>query len=237
MASARTPQSYRPIIEEIAGRAEPTARLVTPPGEMRALAVIPGAYNPPTNAHVALARAAATMPFDAVVFSLGTVTIDKPQSGLGLEERLYLLQQIVREEPRWGVVVHNRGLYAEQAQALRSAFPPLERLTFVVGMDKVGQIFDPQYYLDPSGSLRDLFANASLLVAARGSLDRDALDELLAQDLARPFADRVDWLELDCDVREVAASDIRRRLSRGEHAGEGLPAAVTSYLQERGRVF
>jgi len=233
----RTPQSDRPIIEAIAARAEPAAKLVTPLAEVHSLAVIPGAYNPPTNAHVALARAAATMPFDAVVFSLGTVTIDKPHSGLGLEERLYLLRQIVREEPCWGVVVHNRGLYAEQAHALRSAFPLLERLTFVVGMDKVGQIFDPRYYLDPSGSLRDLFANASLLVAARGSLDRAALAELLAQDVARPFAARVEWLELDCDVRDVAASDIRQRLSRGEHAGEGLPAAVTSYLRERGRVF
>ena len=78
MAVASTPATVRPIIEEVASSAEPMARSVTPLAIVRSLAVLPGAYNPPTKAHLALATAALERAFDTVAFSVGTVTIDKP---------------------------------------------------------------------------------------------------------------------------------------------------------------
>jgi nicotinic acid mononucleotide adenylyltransferase len=234
---ASTPAAYRPIIEEVAGSADPAARPLTPLAGIRSLAVVPGAYNPPTTAHLALAAAARERAFDAVAFSVGTVTIDKPQSGLSLDERLHLLSEICRDQPRWGVVLHNRGLYAEQAHALRRSFPDIERLVFVMGMDKIGQIFDPRYYADLGRSLGDLFARARLLVAARGALDRAALEQLLEQGPARPFADRIEWLELDPDVRDVSATAIRERLARGEPVSEWLPPPVERYLRGRKVIF
>jgi nicotinamide-nucleotide adenylyltransferase len=231
------PAAYRPIIEEVASCAEPAARLVMPLAGIRSLAVLPGAYNPPTKAHLALSTAALERAFDAVAFSVGTVTIDKSEIGLGLDERLHLLCEICREEPRWSVVLHNRGLYAEQAEALRRSFPEIDRLVFVVGMDKVGQIFDPRYYADFGRSLGDLFDRARLLVAARGTLDRAALDQLLEQGPARPFAHRIEWLELDPQVRDVSATAIRERLARGEPVSEWLPSPVERYLRGRGAIF
>jgi nicotinamide-nucleotide adenylyltransferase len=231
------PAAYRPIIEEVGGLGLPTARLVTPLPDIRSLAVIPGAYNPPTKAHLALATAALEQPFDGVAFSVGTVTIDKPQSGLGLDERLHLLAEICRDEPRWGVVLHNRGLYAEQAEALRRSFPKIQRLAFVVGMDKIGQIFDPRYYADAERSFGDLFDRARLLVAARAKQDRASLETLLERGPARPFAHRIEWLELDAEVRDVSATAIRERLARGEPVSEWLPPSVERYLRGRGAIF
>ena len=237
MAVANIPATYRPIIEEVASSAEPMAKSVTPLAVVRSLAVLPGAYNPPTKAHLALATAALERAFDTVAFSVGTVTIDKPEVGLGLDERLHLLCEICRDQQRWGVVLHNRGLYAEQAEALRRSFPEIEGLVFVVGMDKVGQIFDPRYYADLGRSLGDLFDRARLLVAARGRLDRAALERLLEQGPGRPFADRIEWLELDAEVRDVSATAIRERLARGEPVSEWLPPSVERYLRGRGAIF
>ena len=205
--------------------------------ESRALAVLPGAFNPPTLAHVELARAARGRGFD-VLFSLSTHTIDKQDSpGLTLEERLHLLAEMAAAGDRFGVVLQNRGLYAEQAEALRRSFPAVETLAFVVGMDKVGQIFAPRYYADLEDSLAALFGHARLLVAARAELDRSHLSRLLEREPARRFADRIEWLELDPRWREVSATAVRKRLARGDTPAEWLPEPVERYLRRRGPIF
>jgi nicotinamide-nucleotide adenylyltransferase len=233
----RTPRRYRTILDAVKRGPAPTAMMVTPVTPAGSVAVLPGAYNPPTRAHIALAAAARARGFDGVLFSLGTTTIDKPQLGLTLEERVHLLTAIAARRAGHGVVVHNRGLYAEQAQALREAFPQWSSLTFLVGMDKMRQLFDPRYYEDVNRSLRELFERARLLVAARGTLDRDALERLLAQPSARPFAERVDWLEVDPAVRDISSTAVRERLERGERVSEWLPAAVERYVRRRAARF
>jgi nicotinamide-nucleotide adenylyltransferase len=227
---------WRATIAEVAARSEPTARLLTPLEPPRSLAVLPGAYNPPTRAHVTLAESARARGFEAVLFSVGTVTLDKPESDLALEERIQLLVEIARESG-FGVALVNRGLYAEQAEALRGALPDLERLAFVIGMDKVAQIFDPRYYVDRERALHSLFERAGLLVAARGALDRPALERLLEEPLSRAFGRHIEWLELDPAVRKVSSTAVRERLARGEPAAEWLPPSVERYLRARGQAF
>ena len=46
--------------------------------------------------------------------------------------------------------------------------PALERLVFLVGFDKIVQIFDPRYYDDREDALRQLFSVASFAVAPAG---------------------------------------------------------------------
>jgi nicotinic acid mononucleotide adenylyltransferase len=227
---------WRHVVEEVRASGVPTARLVTATAAVGSLAVMPGAYNPPTRAHLALAEAALDRGFGAVLFSLGTVTLDKPETGLPLHERLELLAKIAEGRERLGVVLQNRGLYAEQAEALR-AMPGVEELTFVVGMDKIEQIFDPGYYRDFAAALERLFTRARLLVAARGELDRRAFEARLAAEPARRFADRIDWLLLDPRWRPLSASAVRERLARGEIPSEWLPEPVERYLRRRGPIF
>jgi nicotinamide-nucleotide adenylyltransferase len=226
--------TIRALVSQVSAAASPAARAIHPAGEApRRLAALPGAFNPPTLAHVALARAARERGFDAVGFALATRTIDKEDAaGLPLEERLWLLSAIAAEEPGLRVLVQNRGLYAEQALAVRALFPSLEDLWFVVGMDKVGQIFDPRYYADFEASLESLFARAGLLVAARGALDREALRGLLAHDPAKRHAGRIRWLELDPRWRSLSATAVRERLAAGALPGEWLPTAVARFLRD-----
>jgi nicotinic acid mononucleotide adenylyltransferase len=203
LPEAPSPDRWRATIAEVAAGSEPTARLLTPLARTGSLAVLPGAYNPPTRAHVTLAESARARGFEAVLFSLGTVTV------------IQLLVEIARESG-FGVVLLNRGLYAEQAEALRRSLHDMERLAFVIGMDKVEQIFDRRYYADRDRSLGALFERAELLVAARGDLDQPALARLLEEPTARAYAHRIGWLDLD---------------------SEFLPPAVNRYLQGRAEVF
>jgi len=231
------PSALRRAVEEVAASAEPAARILTPLARVSSLAVVPGAYNPPTRAHVALAEAARARGFDAALFSIGTITIDKPAGGLAITERLQLLLDVAASGEGLGVVLHNRGLYSEQAEALRRALPDLGGLAFVVGMDKIEQIFDARYYEDFERSLAELFDRARLLVAARGDLDRAALERRLAPHPAHQFADRIEWLDLDPCWRPLSATAVRERLARGDIPTDWLPEAVERYLRSRGPIF
>src|SRR5262249_60555782 len=87
----------------------PTARIITATPAVGSLAVMPGAYNPPTRAHLALADAARDRGFGAVLFALGTTTLDKRETGLALEERLQLLPEIAESRDRLRGVLQHHG--------------------------------------------------------------------------------------------------------------------------------
>ncbi|MBI2962761.1 MAG: hypothetical protein HYY35_03335 [Deltaproteobacteria bacterium] len=225
-------ERLRRIVADLAALPRPEARRVYGrEGAPRSVAVLPGAFDPPTLAHLALARAAGDRGFDTVLLSISTRTIDKEAAGgLDAAERLYLLGAITAADDRRGVLVQNRGLYAEQAGAVRAALPSAADVAFVVGMDKVSQIFDTRYYENAAAALAALFTQARLLVAARGDLDRGALRTLLERGPARGYAERVSWLELDPRWRTVSATRVRERLARGELPREWLPLQVANYL-------
>ena len=80
---------------------------------------------------------------------LARVTVDKEQiAGTLLEDRLVALRHFVQDQPRYGVLLFNRGLYVDQALAAHAQWPDLDTLLFLVGYDKIVQIFDPRYYDD-----------------------------------------------------------------------------------------
>jgi nicotinic acid mononucleotide adenylyltransferase len=233
----RSLRRFRSALEALSTEPGPAATLVTPPSlgtaALRSVAVLPGAFNPPTVAHVALAEAAAPA-FDAVLFSLGRVTIDKEESGLLLEDRLWLLERLARRDARFGVIVPNRGLYSGIAEATRRALPTIDVLAFLVGMDKVPQLFDPRYYDDPERELEALFSRARFLVAPRGADDRATLERLLAAPMARPYAARFEWLELASRWRDVSATKARSAPATAEDAARLLPDEVREFLRRTG---
>jgi nicotinamide-nucleotide adenylyltransferase len=200
---------------------------------LRRLALLPGSFNPPTKAHLALAGVAlATGSIDRLDFLLASRTVNKEQiQGASLSDRLLLLEALVDGRPELGVVLVNRGLYVDQAEIIRAALPSLDELTFVVGFDKIVQIFDPRYYQDRDSSLDRLFALARFLVAPRGSADIDDLRCLLERSENRRYANRISPLELDWDYRQMSSS----RLRAHEHdALHDAPRLVLDFARETG---
>jgi nicotinamide-nucleotide adenylyltransferase len=212
------------------------------PANTAPLLVLPGSYNPPTNAHLALGQASLqTVPDAQLYLSLGTTIINKERTERAtLLDRLLLLNHIARRYGTFGVLLTNRGLYVEQAEALRSAFPQASALYFVLGFDKIEQIFDARYYQDRDAALTRLFALASFLVAPRDSHEAPDLTILLNQPENQPFQACVRTLPLPVEYRGIASSQIRAAFAAipnnqtASPLADSLPAEVLAFCIETG---
>ena len=201
----------------------------------RSLAVLSGSFNPLTGAHLALAAAADKGGWGPVLFLLSTLTIDKERpEGALLEDRLLVLELHARRTATRAVGLTNRGLYVEQAKLIRSAVRSLEDLTFLVGFDKIVQIFDPRYYDVRDAALRELFGLASFAVAPRAGAGPAELAELLARPENRPFAGRVRPLALGREYAEISSSAIRAALASGQPLPSGLPPESEALIAASG---
>jgi nicotinamide-nucleotide adenylyltransferase len=200
------------------------------------LGLLAGSFNPPTIAHQTLARAGLTAGgLDHAWYTLSTRTVDKEVvTGAGLEDRLLLLDLLVESDRRLGVLLVNRGLYVDQARLVRAAYPTLGELVFMVGFDKIVQIFDPRYYDDRDTALEQLFALATFLVAPRGDDDETALTALLARPKNRRFTGAVRPLDLPPELREVASSTVRLGLAEGAPPDQTVAPEVTAFVEETG---
>jgi hypothetical protein len=113
------------------------------------------------------------------------------------------------------VALVNRGLYLEQAALLAAQYPS-SAITFLVGYDKVEQIFDPRYYTDRDAALEALFGLATLRVAPRQGRGTDALDALLQKEENRRFAANVKLLRLEADVDALSSTTVREAARAGD---------------------
>ena len=198
----------------------------------RSLAVLAGSFNPLTSAHLALAEAAERQGIGQVAFALSTRTVDKerPEPAF-LPDRLLVLELSVERTGNRLVGLLNRGLYVDQAVLLRAALPALERLVFLVGFDKIVQIFDPRYYDDREAALRRLFSIASFAVAPRGGAGSAELDELLGRAENQAFAGGVSPLEVAPGLGDDSSSLVRTALGRGERPSVSLPPESVAFIE------
>ena len=228
--------ALREALETLDPAAPPTARLLHPQAvvPLRRIGILCGSFNPLTVAHTELAaRACQVFQLERVFFTLAKVTVDKEQvTGLGLEDRLLLLSLYAQQRDYVGVAVVNRGLYFEQAQALRALLGEQSELSFVVGMDKLVQILDPRYYQDREAALRQLFALTSLIVANRGDLDQESCTQLLDRPENRPYHSHICFFRLPAAMADLSATAIRNALAAGEEVSDQVPAETAVFLAE-----
>lgn len=229
---------FREILERLNPDDPPRAELIDSNRgfESTRIGILSGSFNPPTLAHIELARRAKqNFKIDHILFTVSRVIIDKERvEGLSLEDRLLLLSLIAEEEGSTSVAAVNRGLYFEHAKAFRSLLGNKSWIYFVVGMDKVIQIFDPRYYQDRDAALKGLFTEAQLIAAARSSWGREDLVQLLGREENRPYEDRIFSLTLPEELRGLSSSQLRTVVAKGGSVGGQLPKAVGRFVAESG---
>ncbi|NOT57214.1 MAG: hypothetical protein HOP18_21640 [Deltaproteobacteria bacterium] len=216
--------------------APPTTRLVSPERVTvpRRVGILCGSFNPLTLAHTELAEGAlAAFALDTVFFTLAKVTVDKEQvTGMSLEDRLLLLSFFAERHDQMGVALVNRGLYFEQAQAFRTLLGQEVALYFLVGMDKLLQIFDPRYYHDRDAALEQLFAISSLIVANRGDMDEGNFSRLLERPENRRFRAHVQFFTLSAAVTDLSATALRDALAAGQPIDSQVPPETMAFIAE-----
>lgn len=218
-------QQVQSLLDQLHPEGQPEALIVPesamPHGE---IIVFPGSFNPPTTAHLALLKQARQTVLQQgegshrdkqtvqLFAAMSKLTVDKEhvERPLMLDRVILLDHLLKRRLPHTGVMLFNRGLYVEQAEAVHRCFPRVKRLYFLIGYDKIAQILDPHYYTDRDASLRDLFALAALLVAPRADFGPQALTELLQKPENSPFAQYIHPLPFSNAYRNISSTHIRQ---------------------------
>lgn len=216
--------------------AAPTARVLFPESlpPLHRIGLLCGSFNPLTLAHTELAeRARMVARLDLMFFTLAKITVGKEHvTGLSLIDRLLLLSFYAQRHARLGVALVNRGLYFEQAQAVRSVFGNQVELCFVVGMDKLLQILDPKYYQDRDAALQQFFALTSLVVANRGEMARAEFDRVLDRPENRSYRSRIQFCPLSEAVADLSATVVRKELAEGKIQKRFVPEETMAFLVE-----
>ncbi len=227
-------QRIQALLNQLNPDEEPQALLVSgSPSPQTTIIVFPGSFNPPTNAHIALMKQARLFgqAYESVSLyaAISKRTVDKEKvERPTLLDRVDLLDTILHKYLQdTGIILFNRGLYVEQAQALRAAFPRVQHVFFLLGFDKIIQIFDPHYYTDRDASLVALFSLAELLVAPRGDEGEQELKSLVHLAENERFAHHVHALPFDSQYRNMSSTRIRQG-----GAMHDVPYEVQQFIRE-----
>jgi nicotinate-nucleotide adenylyltransferase len=184
----------------------------------RALGVFPGTFNPPTRAHVALARAALGR-VDEVVFVLPRVFPHKPYEGASFEERVRMLEGALAGEPRFSIAASGGGLFIEIARECRAAYGPDTEIFVLCGRDAAERTVNWDY--GRPGAIEEQLREYRLLVAPRQG------------EYAAPpaLAGRVETIEVEGGYDEVSASRVREHILHGEPWEDLVPGPIVEIVR------
>jgi nicotinate-nucleotide adenylyltransferase len=183
----------------------------------RRIVLFPGAWNPPTIAHLAMARAALAYA-PAVIWMMPREFPHKKFDDITFAQRLEMLRLIARCEPRFSVAVADGGLYAEMADEARDYFGPESEIALLCGKDAAERIAAWDY--GRPGVFDEMLDKYPLLVAARAG-----------EYLPHPrHAERVTPLAVNLD--EVSSTEIRARMAAGEPWRHLVPAAIADIVEK-----
>jgi nicotinate (nicotinamide) nucleotide adenylyltransferase len=187
-------------------------------GSPRLLGVFPGAFNPPTRAHIALAKAALSR-VDEVVFVLPRVFPHKNWEGAGFGDRVRMLERCAHTEPRFSIAASERGLFIEIARECRSGYGPVA-LWFLCGADAAERIVNWDY--GEAGAIHSQLREYGLLVAPRLSgwtAPPGLEDAVIALAPAEPCED-------------ISSTAVRDRIRAGEPWKQLVPDEIVELVEE-----
>jgi nicotinate-nucleotide adenylyltransferase len=183
------------------------------------VAVLPGAWNPPTVAHVGIARAALEWA-DEVVLILPRAFPHKGFEGASFEDRIGMLRQVAAAEQRMSVASSEGGLYVEIAEEAAEALEPETEIGLACGRDAVERIATWDYGVP--GVFESMIARYPLLVAGRAGEYVPAPDH----------SHRIVILPLAGSFDEVSSTEIRRRIAAGKRWQDLVPEAIVPRVAE-----
>ncbi len=186
------------------------------------IGLFPGAYNPPTVAHLAIAQAALEWA-DEVVWVLPRAFPHKAFEGADFSARCNMLRTLAGAHTGFSAAVSDGGLYLEIAEEAHEFFGPETEIALVCGRDAAERIARWDY--GRPGVFEEMLAKFPLLVAGRAG-------EYLP---AAHHAERIVPLQMPSTFDEVSSSEVRRRIRAGEKwehlvPGEIVPAVAGLYL-------
>jgi len=183
------------------------------------LGILPGSFNPPTRAHLALAEAALAE-LDQVVLVLPRTFPHKNYDGASFTQRADMLRASLHGRPRLAAATSVGGLFIEIAQECRAAYGPNVALAFVCGRDAAERMVGWNY--GKPNAINRMLEIFQLLVAFREG----------AYEPPQHLRQHIRPLALPADVNAISASDVRRRIREGAPWQHLVPDAIVPMVRE-----
>jgi nicotinic acid mononucleotide adenylyltransferase len=180
--------------------------------------LFPGAWNPPTIAHVDVARMARHQA-DEVIWVLPRAFPHKGSEGAGFEARRRMLETLARQDAGFSAAISDGGLYAEMGEEARNYFGPEIEIAFVLGRDAAERIAAWDY--GAPGVFDDFVRRHKLFVAARSG----------EYEPARQHREFISTLPMESSWDAVSSSEVRRRIGNGEDWRALVPPAIAGIVQ------
>ena len=175
--------------------------------------ILPGTFNPPTLAHLALAEAALNT-VDRVIFVLPETLPHKDYSGVPFETRFEMLKRATSHNSNFDVASTRGGLLIEIARELRYRLPGDSRIDFLCGRDAAERIVNWDY--GTPEAFHGMLQEFGLLVAPRGG----------SYQIPERYHGRIDTLPLAPEYQAISATEIRDRIRGGKEWRHLVPAAI-----------
>lgn len=184
------------------------------------VALFPGAWNPPTVAHLEIARAARLWA-DELIWVLPRTLPHKQFEGAGFEDRRRMLARLVEgcADAGFSAATSQGGLYAEVADEARMFFGAEPEIALVCGRDAAERMATWDYG-DP-GFFDAMLRKYRLLVAARGGEYQPASHH----------SERIVKLPMDVLWDEVSSSEVRRRIVGNEDWEKLTPPQLVEMIR------
>jgi nicotinate-nucleotide adenylyltransferase len=188
-------------------------------GNPARVVLFPGTWNPPTVAHVGIARMARQQA-DEVIWVLPRTLPHKGFEGAGFDARRGMLETLAREHEGFSAAVSDGGLYAEIAAEARESFGPETEIAVVLGRDAAERIAAWDY--GAPGVFEDFIRRHRLLVAARSG----------EYEPAGHHRERISRLPMESSWDDVSSSEVRRRIAEGEDWRVLVPPGIAWIVED-----
>jgi nicotinate (nicotinamide) nucleotide adenylyltransferase len=187
-------------------------------GKPRRIGVLAGSFNPPTVAHLELARAA-SREVDVIVYVVPRAFPHKEYSGATLEQRIEMLDATDMELPH-AIAVTSAGLYIDIARECQEYFGASAQISLICGRDAAERILTWDY--GRPGVVDELLCEFELLVAPRGG------------HFAPPeqYRNRIHALNVASGHEEVSSTEVRERIAQGAEWEDLVPEKIREQVRE-----
>ena len=192
------------------------------PLERGRVGVLPGAFNPVTNAHIALAEASIQQHhLDQIIFLLPEVFPHKEYTGASFQQRLALLQAALSGKRQCAIASSDRGLFVEIAKAVRDKYGPGVEIHLICGRDAAERIVNWDYGDGPDFARQ--LEQFQMLVGSRGE----------GYGVPAGLEGRIHRVEMPPELGEVSATEVRLAIRQDDAWEHLVPAAVAEEIVGR----
>jgi nicotinate-nucleotide adenylyltransferase len=182
------------------------------------VAILAGSFNPPTVAHVELARAASRY-VDLIVCVVPRIFPHKDYGGATLDQRVEMLDAAGLAIPH-EIASTGQGLFVDIARECREHYGPQVKLSFVCGRDAAERVLNWDY--GRAGVVEEMLSEFELLVAPRGGHFSPPSE----------YRRRIHALEMGRGHEEVSSTEVRERIARGEPWEDLVPEGIRERVRK-----